>query len=93
MSLPPKTSDIAFDDFLQELPAEYWPLAIEFKAFCRARKVKSPAQLMQLVMSYCGLDQALRETAGTFTLSEEAISDMGVHGRLKSCVPWIKAVR
>ena len=92
MSLPPKTSDIAFEDFLQELPPEYWPLAFEFKAFCRARKVKSPAQLMQIVMSYCGLDQALRETAGTFTLCEESISDMGIHSRLKGCVPWIKAV-
>jgi len=92
MSLPLKPSDIAFEDFLQELPPEYWTLAIEFKAFCRSRKIKTPAQLMQVVMSYCGLDQVLRETAGTFTLLEEAISDTAIHQRLKACLPWIKVL-
>lgn len=92
MSLPLKPSDIAFEEFLQELPPQYWTLAIEFKAFCRARKIKTPAQLMQVVMSYCGLDQVLRETAGTFTLLEEAISDTAIYNRLKACLPWIKAL-
>ena len=92
MSLPLKGSDIAFEAFLQELPPEYWAMAIEFKAFCRARKIKTPAQLLQVVMSYCGLDLVLRETAGTFTLLEESISDTAIHKRLKACVPWIKAL-
>lgn len=92
MSLPPSTSDIAFEQFLQELPDNYDQLAREFKAFCRPRKIKTPAQLLQVVMSYCGLDQVLREVAGTFTLLEEAISDTAIRQRLKACLPWVKAL-
>ena len=79
MSLPLPASDIAFEQFLQELPEDYEASAREFKAFCRARKIKSPADLLQVVMCYCGLDQVLREVAGTFTLMQEAISDTAIH--------------
>jgi hypothetical protein len=39
MSLPFGNTDTAFEQFLQELPEDYWDLAIEFKAFSRARKI------------------------------------------------------
>ena len=78
--------------FLQELPEDFRELAIEFKAFARSRKIKTPEQLMQVVMNYCGLDAVLRETAGNFTLLEERISDTAIHNRLKACVPWVKAL-
>ncbi len=81
MSLPFGNPDTTFDQFLQELPTNYHELAFEFKAFSRARKIKSPAQLMQVVMSYCGIDEVLRETAGSFTLLEERISDTAIHHR------------
>jgi hypothetical protein len=71
MSPPLTNTDTAFERFLQELPEDYWELALEFKAFSRARKIKSPAQLLQVVLCYCGLDQALRETAGNVTLLAE----------------------
>ena len=73
MSLPLPNSDTAFENFLQELPEDYWDLAIEFKAFSRGRKIKDPGQLMQVVMGYCGLDQVLREVAGNFTLLADRI--------------------
>ena len=92
MSLPFGNLDTTFERFLQELPADYRELAIEFKAFCRSRKIKSPAQLLQVVLCYCGIDQALRETAGTVTLLEERISDTAIHKRLKACLPWVKAL-
>lgn len=92
MNLPLSPMSITFEDFLQELPAEYEALAREFKAFCRSRKIKSPADLMRVVMSYCGLDQVLREVAGSFTLCQEAISDTAIHKRLKACLPWVKAL-
>jgi hypothetical protein len=44
MNLPSTNTDSAFERFLQELPQDYWDLAIEFKAFTRARKIKTPAQ-------------------------------------------------
>ena len=92
MSLPFGNLDTTFERFLQELPADYQELAIEFKAFCRSRKIKTPAQLLQVVLCYCGIDQVLRETAGTVTLLEERISDTAIHKRLKACLPWVKAL-
>ena len=92
MNLPFANTDTTFEHFLQELPEEYWDLAIEFKAFSRARKIKSPAQLLQVVLCYCGIDQVLRETAGNVTLLEERISDTAIHKRLKACLPWVKAL-
>jgi hypothetical protein len=92
MSLPFGNPDTTFESFLQELPEDAWELAIEFKAFCRSRKIKTPAQLLQVVLCYCGIDQVLRETAGNFTLLEERISDTAIHKRLKACVPWVKAL-
>ena len=92
MSLPFGNVDTTFESFLQELPEDYRELAIEFKAFARSRKIKTPEQLMQVVMNYCGIDAVLRETAGNFTLLEERISDTAIHNRLKACVPWVKAL-
>jgi hypothetical protein len=87
-----QTLEIGFEAFLQELPAEYHPLAYEFKVFTRGRKFKSPADVMQAVMDYCGLDFSLREVAGHFSLLEERVSDTAVHKRLKACLPWVKAL-
>lgn len=92
MSLPFANTDTAFEHFLQELPADYWDLAIELRAFSRARKIKSPAQLLQAVLCYSGIDQVLREVAGNITLLEERIGDAAVHRRLKACLPWVKAL-
>lgn len=92
MSLPFGHPDTTFESFLQELPEDYRELAIEFKAFCRPRKIKTPAQLLQVVLCYCGIDQVLRETAGIFTLVEERISDTAIQKRLKACLPWVKAL-
>ena len=92
MSLPFENLDTTFEQLLQELPPDYRELAIEFKAFARSRKIKTPEQLLQVVMSYCGIDAVLRETAGIFTLLEERISDTAIHRRLKACGPWVKAL-
>lgn len=92
MVIPPKSQDITFEEFLKELPDEYHEMAYDFKAFTRSRKIKTPAQLLQVVMLYCGLDNVLRETAGVFTLHEERITDTAVHKRLKACEPWLKAL-
>ena len=92
MSLPFGAVDTTFERFLQALPEEAWELAIEFKAFCRSRKIKTPEQLLRVAWCYCGIDPVLRETAGNVTLLEERISDTAIHQRLKACVPWVKAL-
>ena len=92
MSLPSTNSNCTFESFVQELPPKYKDSALEFKAFCRGRKIKTVEQLLGLVLQYCGIDLVLREVAGNFTLLEERISDTAIYNRLKACVPWVKAM-
>src|SRR5207245_7864483 len=62
------------------------------KVFVRAKKVKTPAQLLRVVLLYCGLDKPLREVAGTFTALYESITDQSVAERLRACGPWVQAL-
>lgn len=91
MPFPLTDADTLFEQLLQDLPPATIPLAREFKAFARAKKVKTPEQLLRLVLLYCGLDKPLREVAGTFTVLYESITDQSVAERLRACGPWIKA--
>ena len=71
MQSPLTDADTLFEELLQDLPPETVQLAREFKAFVRAKKVKTPEQLLRLVLLYCGLDKSLREAAGTFIRARE----------------------
>jgi len=77
MKLPP-VLDTRFEAFLQALPADYHEQAYEFKAFERARKIRSPLQLLELVMLYCGLDLSLRSCAGEIAHLQGYLSDTAV---------------
>src|SRR5215471_2547408 len=92
MQSPLTDADTLFEELLQDLPPETVPLARDFKAFVRAKKVKTPEQLLRLVLLYCGLDKPLREAAGTFTVLYESITDQSVAERLRACGPWVKAL-
>jgi Transposase DDE domain len=92
MQLPLTDPDTLFEDLLQDLPPTTMQMACDFKAFVRAKKVKTPEQLLRLVFLYCGLDQSLREVAGTFTMLYESITDQSVAERLRACGPWVKAL-
>jgi hypothetical protein len=92
MPQPPQDVDSLFEDLWQDLPPETVHMAREFKAFTRGRKVKTPVQLLRLVLLYCGLDQSLREVAAHFSLLEEGITDSAVAARLVACRPWVRAV-
>jgi len=92
MQSPLTDADTLFEELLQDLPPETVPLARAFKAFVRAKKVKTPEQLLRLVLLYCGLDKPLREAAGTFTVLYESITDQSVAERLRACGPWGKAL-
>ena len=50
MQMPPADPDTLFADLLQDLPSETIAMAREFKAFVRARKVKTPQQLLRVVL-------------------------------------------
>ena len=92
MQLPLTDPDTLFEELLQDLPSETVQMARTFKAFVRAKKVKTPAQLLRVVFLYCGLDKPLREVAGTFTALYESITDQAVAERLRACGPWVKAM-
>ncbi len=92
MQLPLTDPDTLFEDLLQDLPPETTHMAREFKAFVRAKKVKTPEQLLRVVFLYCGLDKPLREVAGTFTVLYESITDQAVAERLRACGPWVQAM-
>ena len=92
MQLPLTDADTLFEDLLQDLPLTTMQMARDFKALVRTKKVKTPEQLLRLVFLYCGLDQSLREVAGTFTMLYESITDQSVAERLRACGPWVKAL-
>ncbi|HSF29989.1 MAG TPA: IS4/IS5 family transposase, partial [Candidatus Tectomicrobia bacterium] len=92
MQMPPVDPDTLFADLLQDLPPETAAMAREFKAFVRAKKVKTPQQLLRVVFLYCGVDKSLRETAADFTLLYESITDSSIAERLAACRPWVQAV-
>lgn len=92
MQLPPLDPDTLFEDLLQDLPPETIEMAHEFKAFSRARKIKTPQQLLRVVLLYGGLDQSLREVAGNMTLLVQQITDSSIAERLAACRPWVKAL-
>jgi hypothetical protein len=73
---------------LASVAPDYHALAFEFKAFPRSQTIKTPAQLLQVVMSYWGVDEGVREVAGNFTLRQERLTDPALHKRLKACGPW-----
>jgi hypothetical protein len=75
---PPQELDILFEQFLQELPSDYREQAYEFKAFTRARKIRSVDQLLQVILLYCGLDLSLRGCAGQIAQSQGYVSDTAV---------------
>jgi hypothetical protein len=92
MPTPPPDPNTLFEDLLQDLPPETTAMARECKAFARAKKVKTPQQLLRVVFLYCGVDKSLRETAATFTLRYESITDTSIAERLAACRPWVQAV-
>jgi hypothetical protein len=67
MPLPLTDPETLFEELWQDLPAASVQMARAFKAFVRAKKVKTPAQLLRRVFLSCGLDKPLREVAGTLT--------------------------
>jgi hypothetical protein len=87
MQLPLTEPETLFEELLQDLPAESVQMARAFTAFVRAKKVKTPAQLLRLVFFYCGLDKPWREVAGTFTALDESMTAQAVAERWRAYGP------
>src|SRR5512139_627487 len=87
-----KRVDTQFEALLQDLPVDLVASARAFRAFTRARKIKTPQEFLRVVLLYCGLDQSLRTVAGNLTLLEERTTESSVRTRLQACEPWVKAL-
>lgn len=95
MQKPSPDPDTIFAELLKDLPEEIERLAREFKAFTRARKIKTVAELMRIVLLFAGLDQSEREIAANLVLVNpeiESLTDQSVRERLEACLPWLKAL-
>ena len=95
MRLPAPDPDTIFAQLLQDLPPQLEEKAREFKAFTRARKIKSPAQLLRAVLLYAGLDYSEREVAANLLLSDaslSSLSDQSVRERLQASQAWVKSL-
>jgi hypothetical protein len=92
MQLPTQDLDTLFESAIQGLSPDVLEKDREFKALIRSRKIKTPLQLLRVVLLYCGLDQSLREVAANYSLLYEKITESSIHERLQSCGPWIKVL-
>ena len=89
---PLQSADTTFAELLQDLPVDLAAQAREFQAFTRARVLKTPEQLLRVVLLYCGLDQSLRTVSATSAQLGQALTDNAVRERLLACGPWLKAL-
>lgn len=95
MQKPFPTPDTIFAELLKDLPKETEQLARDFKAFARARKIKTVAELMRIVLLFSGLDLSEREIAANVVLVNpeiESLTDQSVRDRLEACLPWLQAL-
>lgn len=92
---PSPDPDTIFAELLQDLPPETAELARQFNAFARARKIKTPEQLLRAVLLFAALDYTEREIAANLVLTSPDIgklSNQAVRERLAACLPWLQAL-
>lgn len=92
---PSPDPDTIFAELLQDLPPETAELARQFNAFARARKIKTPEQLLRAVLLFAALDYTEREIAANLVLTSPDInklSNQAVRERLAGCLPWLQAL-
>lgn len=85
-------ADSILEEIFQDLPAEFEELAAQTKALQRARKIKTPRQLLRMVLLYCGLDFSGRQTAATMTALYQPLSDTAIFERLKRSKLWLQTL-
>lgn len=70
-------------------------MAREFQAFTRARKIKTPAQLLRVVLLFAALDYTERDIAANLLLGAPTLgklSNQAVRDRLAGCLAWLQAL-
>ena len=88
---PFSNQDKNFLELVQTLPSNWIDLMKKFGAFTRARAIKSPHQLIRVILLYCGLGATLREVAGFVSLMGGKITDQSIHTRIKKSYQFLKS--
>ena len=73
------------------LPEGWEAKAKELGAFQRAVKIKSPAELLYLILLYLTEGKSFARTSALFKLADEkGLNKMAVFKRIKKCGQWLK---
>ena len=80
-----------FDQLLGLLPEGWESKAKELGAFQRAREIRSPAELLRLILLYLTEGKSFAGTSGLLHLSGIAnLNKMAVFNRMQKCSDWLK---
>jgi len=80
-----------FEQLLKLLPEGWEKKARELKAFQRAREIKSPKDLLKLILLYLTKGKSFRGTSAVQRLSGEAhMSDVAILKRMRKSAEWLK---
>ena len=80
-----------FKQLLELLPEGWESKAKELGAFQRAREIKTPEDLLRLILIYITEGQSFAGTSALVSLSEmAAISKVAVFKRMQKCGEWLK---
>ena len=83
--------NLLFKQLLELLPEGWESKAKELGAFGRAREIKTPEELLRLILLYITEGKSLARTSALISLSEvSAISKVAIFKRLQKCGEWLK---
>lgn len=81
-----------FSSFLRKLDVDYSPLAREFQALSRSRKIQNASQLLRIIFLYSIVGLTMKQVSATFTLLHQELSSESIRKRLSSSVPFLQAI-
>jgi len=80
-----------FEQILKLLPEDWEAKAKELGAFQRAREIKSPKELLMLILVYLTEGKSFRGTSALTRLSGKAeMSDVAILKRMRKSAEWLK---
>jgi hypothetical protein len=80
-----------FEQLLELLPGGWEEKAGELKAFQRARGIKTPKELLKIILLYLTKGKSFRGTSAIMRLSGEAeISDVAILKRIRNSAAWLQ---
>jgi hypothetical protein len=85
-----ETQQLEWQQLLDLLPPGWEAEAYRLRAFCRSRKVRSPADLLRVVLMHAGAGFSLQRTAEAADQAGMApLSKIAVWKRLRPTGPWL----